>query len=306
MNGYMKNKENIKNTFSNIRPSDECIERVFDMTVDKKANKSLILKKMASVALVFALLIGGGFGTNAVIQNVRTNKSLGVMVAYADEFMKVKSGSKQPVFKSLYFAPADDKEKCALQRAKAEKEYEKNREIYEKLATNNEEASISGVGIYDIYDSQGNAVTKLYTTGFGFFAVNKTDYENVKSFTVENESEDGYLQFEWSGTADLLQAVNEDNVNEENPYEDFINHKFTLTGDELRESQNSDYNKYGYICEWNATPEIFEEYDEKYANGFDAASIKDKITFTFEYNDGTTESASINIGFNSDGQMIVS
>ena len=73
----MKNKENIKNTFSNIRPSDECIERVFDMTVDKKANKSLTLKRIASVALAFALIIGGGFGHGVgMSQNGAKNMAL--------------------------------------------------------------------------------------------------------------------------------------------------------------------------------------------------------------------------------------
>lgn len=302
----MNNRDIYKDAMSGVRHSDDAIERIFDMTVDKKVRRGLTFKKLASVALAFALLVGGGFGANAIVQNNKANQSLGVMVAYADEFMKIESGTKQSVCKSLYFAPANDKEKCREQRAKAEKDYEENRELYEKLAKNNESANISGVESYDISDKQGNTITMLYSTGAGFFAVNKTNYKNVKSFTVENESEDGYLQFEWSDTPDLLQDINEDNVNEENPYECFINHKFTLTGDELRKSQNSNFNEYGYTCEWKATPELFERYDAKYGNDFNITSIKDKITFTFEYNDGTIESASVNIGFDSNGHMVVS
>lgn len=302
----MNNKKFYKDIMSNVQPSEQSVKRIFDMTVEKKANKGLTFKKLASAALAFALLIGGVFGGNAIVQNNRESQPLGAMVAYADEFLKIQSGTKQTVCKSLYFAPADDREKCKEQRAKADKDYQENSDVYWKLAEMNERASLSGVGCYDLYDEQGKATLKLYTTGAGFFAANKTNYKNVKSFTVENESEDGYLRFEWSDTVDLLLALNEDNVNEENPYECFMNHKFTLTGDELRKSQNSEFNEYGYTCEWMATPELFERYDAKYGKDFDATSIKDKITFTFEYNDGTTESASVNIGFDCNGHMIVS
>lgn len=301
----MSNKEIYKNAMSGVRHSDDTIERIFDMTVDKKKpNSKQLFKRIASATLALALLVGG-FGANVIVQNSKANQPLGVMVAYADEFLRIKSGTKQTVCKSLYFAPADDEEKCREQRANADTDYEENREVFDKLGKINETASMHGVGVFDIADKNGNTTTMLYTTGAGFFVVNRTDYKNVKLFTVENESEDGYLQFEWSGTKDLLEAITEENVNEENPYECFINHKFTLTGEQLIESQKN-YNEYGYSCEWIATPEVFERYDGKYGKNFDASSIKDIITFTFEYNDGTTESVSVNISFDDYGHMQLS
>lgn len=304
MNGYMSNKKNIKGTFSNLTVSDECMERIFYMTIDdKKANKGLTFKRLASVALAFALLIVGGFGTNAIVQNSRANQPLSVMVAYADQFMKIESGTKQSVCKSLYFAPADDEEKCREQRAKADKDYVENREVFEKLAKNNDYASLRGVGCYDLYDDKGIVTSKLYTTGAGFFATNKTNYKNVKSFSVENESEDAFLQFEWSGTSLLVDEIEEPIITD-SPYP-FINHKFTLTGDELRRSQE-EFNKYGYTCEWVFREECISDYNDKYANDFDVTTIKDKITFTFEYDDGTTETTSLNITFDDYGHMQVS
>lgn len=300
----MSNRKLYKDAMSGVHHSDKAVERIFEMTVDKKENKGLTFKRLASAALAFALLIGGGFGTNAIVQNSRANQPLGVMVAYADEFMKIESGTNQTVCKSLYFAPADDEEKCQEQKAKADKGYEENREFFEKLANNIESASLTGVGCYDLYNGQGKVTSKLYTTGAGFFATNKTNYKNVKSFTVENESEDAFLQFEWSRTSDLIEAETEEPISTDSPYP-FINHKFTLTGDELRQSQE-EYNKYGYTCEWVFWEECISDYNDKYANDFDVTSIKDKITFTFEYNDGTTESASVNIGFDSNGHMVVS
>lgn len=294
---------------SGVHHSDEAVERIFDMTIDKKARKSFSFKRLASVALAFALLVvGGGFGTSAIVQNYQDKQPLGVMVASADDFIKIEGSAKQSVFKSLYFAPADNEELCKKQYAKAQADYNKNREAFDKIANKMEvSASLSGVGSFDIVDKQGNTTGKLYTTGAGYFVASKKNYKNLKSFTVENESEYGFLQFEWSGTSDLMEAVNEDNVNEDNPYECFINHKFTLTGDELRHSQkNFDLGGYGYMCEWRFAPEIFEKYDSKFANGIDATSIKDRITFTFEYENGTVQTASINISFDSNGHMIVS
>ena len=46
MNGYMSNKKNIKGTFSNLTVSDECMERIFDMTNSKSNSHSAWLTFM--------------------------------------------------------------------------------------------------------------------------------------------------------------------------------------------------------------------------------------------------------------------
>lgn len=60
----MNNK--YKKAMSGVHHSDELIERIFDMTIDKKANKRLIFKRLASVTLALAILVGGGFGINSL------------------------------------------------------------------------------------------------------------------------------------------------------------------------------------------------------------------------------------------------
>ena len=88
------------------------------------------------------------------------------------------------------------------------------------------------------------------------------------------------------------------------------NHEFTLTGDEIRFSQDTKSfecgkGKYkqnkGYFLLWEPSEEL------GYAIGdnphFDLSQIKDTITFTLEYNDGTVKTASLNLYFDRDGYM---
>ncbi len=296
------NRNEYKKSMSGIHPSDQVVERIMDMTVDKKANKSIIIKRVASAVLALALLIGGGFGINHAVDS---NMPLGVMVSYAKEFMKVKSGTKQTMINGVYFAPADDKEKCKIQYEKAKKDHNEIVAEVEKL-DKDDTAAWEGIGQFEIYDKKGNVVAKLYTSGAGYFVADKDDYKNVKSLTVENESDDGYLQLEWDGTYDSIVENVEKRANSQNPYSDFINHKFTLTGEELRSSQKNNFNEYGYRVNWLPTPTIFEAEGYRYDKNFKASSIKDKITFTFEYEDGSTESTSINISFDDYGHMQLS
>ena len=65
-----KNSENYKNTYSALRPSDEAIERIFEMTTDKKkTGLRLTYRRIAAVVLAFVLIIGGGFGIEILTKN---------------------------------------------------------------------------------------------------------------------------------------------------------------------------------------------------------------------------------------------
>lgn len=302
----MSNRKLYKDAMSGVHHSDKAVERIFEMTVDKKANKGLTFKRFASAALAFALLIGGGFGTNAIVQNnKKAEQPFGIMIAYADDqLIKVGSSSKKyDLVKGLYFAPADNEKMCEKQHKKAQEDYDNYHLTIEEWENVNETYTTNGIGDYDIYDDNGNVVTKLYTSSAGIIVANVTDYSNVKSFTVENESKDGILQFEYNKSQDLYENQKPEDIDDKNPYAIFINNKFTLTGDELRESQK-EWGHFGYSLEWRLVGEVYDWY--RCDKDIKAKDIKDKITFTFEYNDGTTESASVNIGFNSNGHMVVS
>ena len=226
------------------------------------------------------------------------------MVAYADEFARVKSGTKQTIYNGLYFADADDEYECKKQYEKAQKDFNDIRNEADKLGEY-EPKQFSGIGKYEIYDENYKLQAMLYTSSSGYFVVDKKDYKNVKSMTVENESPDGYLKLEWDGLSELLLSQAEEDVDPDNPYSLFINHKLTISGDDLRESQKN-FNAYGYQVNWVSAYAIFEAYGVNYTKDFTASKIKDKITFTFEYEDGTTETTSLNITFDDYGHMQVS
>ena len=281
MNGYMNNKENFKGTFSNLSPSDECMEKICNITTENKKVKGFVgYKRLASAMLAFAILVtGSGLGANAVIKNKKSNQSFGVIVAYADEQVKIIRGTRQKVRNGLYFAPADDEKECEKQYKKALKDYNEMRKEIEGF-DENEPYQLRGILQTDICDENNNVQGKLY-------------------------SPDGFIQLEWSGLSDLLENQKEETDDKDNPYSLFINHKLTLTGDQLRESQNS-FGKYAYEVIWVSAYEYFEAYGTNYKKDYKASEIKDKITFTFEYENGTKQSTSIDISFDDYGHMIVS
>lgn len=297
----MNNRETYKTAMSGVRHSDDAIERIFDMTVDKKKTSlKLTYKHLTAAALALVLFIGGGFGINHF-----TNKSDGltVLVAYADDGeIKVGSASSQKIVKGLYFAPADDEKACEKQHQKAIKDYNGYKIDFEELDSEIGPYMFTGVGTYDICDENGKVIAMLYTSTAGNIVASKTDYTNVKSFTVENESEYALLQFEYAGLSDILENQTENDVDEEIPYAEFINHKFTLTGDELRKSQE-EWGHYGYFLEWRSIPEVYYYPVNNISADFKASDIKDKITFTFENNDGSIETASVIITFDDYGHM---
>ena len=296
-----KNYDIYKNTYSAFRPSDEALERAMNMTNEKtKSGFKITYKRLAAATLALVLFIGGGFGINHF-----TNKSdeLTVLVAYAEDGrIKVGSASSQKIVKGLYFAPVDDEKACEKQHEKAIKDYNEYRIDFEKLDSEVGSYMYTGVGSYDIYDGNGKVIAKLYSSSAGEIVASKTDYSNVKSFTVENESEHALLQFEYAGLYENWESHLESHNDEESPYPDFINHKFTLTGDELRKSQE-DWGHYGYMLEWLSTAEVWDYPPDNISADFKAKDIKDKITFTFVNNDGSVETASVNITFDSYGHM---
>lgn len=61
----------IKNTFSNIHPSDECIERIFEMPKKTNTKKRIKLSPALALVAVFAIIVTGAFGGTAI--NARLN-----------------------------------------------------------------------------------------------------------------------------------------------------------------------------------------------------------------------------------------
>lgn len=326
----MNNRELYKDVMSGVHHSDDAIERIFDMTVDKKRlNSKQLFKRVASAVLALAILVvGGGFGTNAIIRNNKANKPLTVMVAYAGDNGKLSFGSKndQPLFYGIYLAPYDDPKAC--EEAKARFGADKTK-VLNQLDNKAEGSSGSyGSGGLQCYNIEQNKETAYcYTLEGGSFELDLEDYTDVKSFKVNNESEYGLLQFEYAEEnaeqlaeqlEQYLAPYDEEGVpdevlqklEDEHPELCLQNHEFCLTGDEIRYSQDTeDYScglgKYktnkGYFLTWLPSEELGYAIGEN--PHFDLSQIKDTITFTLEYNDGTVKTASLNLYFDSDGYM---
>lgn len=321
----MNNKELYKAVMSGVHHSDNAIERIFDMTVDKKkANNVTLFKRLAAGALALAVLVvGGGFGANAIIENDKANKSLTVMVAYAEDNGKLSFGSKndQPLFYGIYLAPYDDQKACdeAAARWQADKTKVLN-QLDNKAEGSSGSYGCGGLQCYNIEQEKETAY--CYTLEGGSFELNLEDYTDVKSFKVNNESEYGLLQFEYGEDAEQWEQQLEQDLA---PYDEkgatdedlqklldkyLQNHEFCLTGDEIRYSQaTGSYEcgtgKYkqnkGYFLTWLPSEELGYAIGEN--PHFDLSQIKDTITFTLEYNDGTVKTASLNLYFDSDGYM---
>lgn len=311
----MNNREVYKEAMSGVRHSDEAIERIFDMTVDKKkANNGLLFKKFVSVALAVAILaVGGGFGANAIIKNNKINQPLTVMVAYASDNGKLSFGSKseQKLFYGIYLAPYDDQEACdeAARRWQTDKtKLMNNLDITSAKGSSGNYGS-GGLQCYNI--EQNKETAYCYTLEGGSFELDLEDYSDVKSFKVNNESAYGLLHFEYADPKWYGQEYYEDSEVPEELLEYSIQeHEFILTGEELRFSQDTKSfecgeGKYkqnkGYFLLWEPSEELGYAIGEN--PHFDLSQIKDTITFTLEYNDGTVKTASLNLYFDSDGYM---
>lgn len=303
----MNNKEKFKGTFSNLSPSDECMEKIFDMTSSNKYSKNQIFRRIVSVTLVLAVLVGGGYGATQffndndkqtkIVSNVSQNSNpLSVMVAYAGEYKslsELKAGNmyEQGLFYSIHFADINDTK--ALENA--EKLYSSDKAKLEKELDALSEQGYSGViqaGRSVINSVKGEATVRVNILQGGAIALNIDDYSVVKKMTIKNESDYGELYFNY--------------VTKSQKYgKQIIGNNISVSGKELEISQAIKAFEYpinkGYELFWGVTDNLYKSIGNDL--NFDLTQIKDTITFTVEFNDGKIQTARLNLYFDSDGYM---
>lgn len=311
MNGYMNNKENFKGTFSNLSPSDECMEKIFDMTSSNKYSKNQIFRRIVSATLALAVLVGGGYGATQffndndkqtkIVSNVSQNSNpLSVMVAYAGEYKslsELKAGNmyEQGLFYSIHFADINDTK--ALENA--EKLYSSDKANLEKDKDALSEQGYSAVitAARSVINSvKGEATVRVNILMGGAIALNIDDYSVVKKVTIKNESDYGELYFNYA-------------TKSQKNRKEIIGNNISVSGKELEISQASKVfecgtknpiNK-GYRLFWGVTDNLYKSIGQNL--NFDLTQIKDTITFTVEFNDGEIQTARLNLYFDSDGYM---
>lgn len=303
----MNNKEKFKGTFSNLSPSDECMEKIFDMTSSNKYSKNQIFRRIVSATLALAVLVGGGYGATQffndndkqtkIVSNVSQNSNpLSVMVAYAGEYKslsELKAGNmyEQGLFYSIHFADINDTK--ALENA--EKLYSSDKAKLEKELDALSEQGYSGViqaGRSVINSVKGEATVRVNILQGGAIALNIDDYSVVKKMTIKNESDYGELYFNY--------------VTKSQKYgKQIIGNNISVSGKELEISQAIKAFEYpinkGYELFWGVTDNLYKSIGNDL--NFDLTQIKDTITFTVEFNDGEIQTARLNLYFDSDGYM---
>ena len=303
----MNNKEKFKGTFSNLSPSDECMEKIFDMTSSNKYSKNQIFRRIVSATLALAVLVGGGYGATQffndndkqtkIVSNVSQNSNpLSVMVAYAGEYKslsELKAGNmyEQGLFYSIHFADINDTK--ALENA--EKLYSSDKAKLEKELDALSEQGYSGViqaGRSVINSVKGEATVRVNILQGGAIALNIDDYSVVKKMTIKNESDYGELYFNY--------------VTKSQKYgKQIIGNNISVSGKELEISQAIKAFEYptnkGYELLWGVTDDLYKSIGNDL--NFDLTQIKDTITFTVEFNDGEIQTARLNLYFDSDGYM---
>lgn len=309
------NENKYKETFNNISPSEEAVERIYEITTDKKKYSYKIFAKRAIAAsMAFIIAIGIGFGADWIPKSTiepnteqnnpepsnKNENNLGVLVAYAGEkeFLQIQNkNDTQKFFGKLYVAFHSDEEKLQKIHDEYSKEQDRIDKIVEKYIQDGEPDNrpISCSSHIDyIYDAddlyqeiEKGWIISLYE---GELTLNIDDYSNVKDITFENSSKYGELILEhytWK------------------PVQTLEGHKITVLGKELQYAIDNGFClPKGYIFGWNITNSLLEEFaaDEN----FDLSNIKDTITFTVNYLDGTTEQASVDLSFDKDGYMHLS
>lgn len=326
----MNNNDNYKKTFSNITPSEKSIERVMDITKEKEKRFNISVKKVLAVAMAFAVVITGGFGINYAVDSKKNDFSVMVVYAYDNKSLLFGSKNKQELFYGIYTAPLDDEDACDQVRNRWQNDKSKLLNWIDNERDDGESASISS-GSNSCYSTKLDKDTAVfYTLNAGLIELSLEDYTQVKTFKIENESQYGYLEldycteeeykeyFDTEADVNASDGYSEDSKYSENyeiTQEDIMKdfgwaHEFELTGDELRFSQNSGFyskgrGKYeenkGYFLNWTPSFELKTAIGNN--PNFDLSQIKDTITFTVEFNDGTVKTASLDLYFDSDGYM---
>lgn len=323
-----KNKDNYKKTFSSFAPSDTAVEMVFEMTTDKKKKSANVaFRRIAAAALAFVFIICGGFGVNsAVNKRNAVSDRLGVMIAIAgeNELLEAGKASKQDVFYGIYVADIEDDKAVA----DAKNRWEKDKSRIDQLAEEQE----NEIGIYAGSWRAGRSVlcrdenadkpaAAVYMLSTGSFLLNLFDYSNVKDITIENTSRYGELCLDFWNTGyesdEDMDAYNEALSQGNNEFGNIMESTFgraedklVLTKEFLQAGTEREEGKLliadgvvnpGYALNWDPSEYLLADIGEDV--NFDLSQIQDTIIFTVNYEDGTSEQASVSLAFDSDGYM---
>lgn len=332
------NKKEFKNAMSGVQPSEQTIERIMDMA-QQKSKKRVRLAPLATAVVCLAVLVAGIFGGNAITArmnvtkpNDTTNRVLNQavnnvfnIVAYADE----NDEKKQIVL-------SDDN--IVLQDCKLTKSYDSNGQL-EIRGSGNSSFSVYGENIKSVkYSCETggicfvvdiNKVHYLQEQGKYYDVVLPIldEYKNIKTSQLFDVFEEHFKKGEYDKYfTDVKKKSIDDYYNVVWVYDDDIvdeNGDSKIVGigvvsnDTWNEVKGGHDGMKSYTFEnyFNTTEPFSDFYwecnqtdiDEILRNpemGFDEIS-HDTLTIDVTFNDGSVQSVSYDLGFNSNGNITI-
>ena len=328
----MMNENRYKETFKAVSPSEEAVERIYEITTDKKKlNHSKVFKRVMATALTFMLVISGGFGIEYIAEKSRinhTNNTLGVYIAYGfeKELVKIDNEHSSQVFYRIIVNNYKKYNEEERKQIRDEKEKEIDR-LLQNTRKFDQGVCGSSTGIQD---KNGNLIGELYTVSCGEFVLDIDDYSAVKDITIEDIGGYGELEVllsilkpdkyeSYGGTLDengkeaswffRMEAYDNPNYLAEAR----TSNKITITGDELRTSYESglttiglNENKIntGISISWQDSGLVNEKLNKNI--DYNLSKIKGSIVFSIDYIDGTIKQSTVHYQFDKDGYMHLS
>ena len=290
-----KNQENYKNTFSQIHPSDESVERVMNMTKNKDKKRIKFAPAIAAVACL-AIVIGSVIGNGTIstqIHSVKNDTSQSntnsiiskmtdsnILIAYAGEGDTIET---KPLELNVA-TPLKINIKVTDIKDKSEEEIEA---LFKKLKMENETVSENGVkSVYYITERLDNIL--LSNMVYDYFAIEVKEPEVIES--IEMKCNTDYWKLTYVNSSD-------------EPRECItFGNDLKVDGSELKKIM-SKYETNGlFKINIDHSSELCNTIDKN--PDIDMSAFDDTLTFVVNYKDGTNAQSVINIGFDKDGTFV--
>ena len=337
----MNNREIYKTAMSGVRHSDEAIERIFDMTTDKrKTNLKLTCRRIAAAVLAFVLIIGGGFGaelltkndsnkSETLITNGKKNDNYFIMSVYAAE------GEPQVI---------NNIDELEIPSIKLKKSYDEEGNFGVEASCESL-FSVSGKNIAAVRYQCKNSVFQIFDYSLYKYLMQKGEYYDIiVPYTDEYKSENAaygdyskieQIMFDHIKNGDYdkyFTKVKKRDFSEYNSVDLVYNDKHEITGVGLLSNEKydlvtpsiisetgdirrgMDYTFKNYLnetehfaeCDWKPTTAAL--FDKK-TGGYSGVSFDelegDTITVTVTFNDNSVQSESYGLSFNKEGELVI-
>lgn len=319
-----KNKANIKGTFDNIRPSDECLERIALMTKDNK--KRIKLAPALGLVACMAIIITGIVGSNIIPAKtdlIKTNTTNGVVETVNNAFTivaKAKDGEPQII--------TSDKE-FVMQDLKIKTYYDENG-IYTIDSSSDSAFEVQGENIKSVrYQCEKgrlglcidfNKIEYLEEQGkyYDFIVPYEDDLKGLNGSKLTEKAFGNYKNGKYDEYVKVKRPI-DDYYTARLIYDDDENITgvgFLLT--ETYKSVSSGYESkdFTYTNYYNRTkdfnfvywePNLTELYTEDgKSTGVKVEELEhDTLSITVEFNDSSRQTVQYDLGFNANGELVV-